>query len=208
MARRKPTAIRFFGPDFDVIINKLLRLVEAKMKDGQREFIILISSNGGSIFHGLSGSNYLKGIPAKITTHNFGHVDSISLVIFCSGSMRYSVPRASFTLHGASTNIKQDVQVDDRQLEESLIRIRKDLKNIAGEISKTTGKSNGEVDKAKMERTVLKLEDALERGLIHEISSELVPKGIEVISIQYRQPEQQRRNNKIGVVGLEHCVTD
>jgi ATP-dependent Clp protease protease subunit len=195
MARRKPTAIRFFGPVIDVTINKLLEQVDAKMKDGQREFLLLMSSNGGSIFHGLSAYNYLKGIPAKITTHNFGNVDSISVIIFCSGEMRLSVPRASFMLHGASTTIKQDVQVDDRQLGESLIRMRKDLKNIAGVISEATGKSIDEVDKAMMERTILKPEDALEWGLIHETRSELVSKGVEVISIQYQQPEQQRRNS-------------
>ncbi|NIS80643.1 MAG: hypothetical protein GTO14_10650 [Anaerolineales bacterium] len=195
MARRRPTAIRFFGPVLDVTVNKLLAQVDRKMSEGQREFHLLMSSNGGSIFHGLSAYNYLKGIPAMVTTHNFGNVDSISFVIFCSGAMRYSVSRASFMLHGASTTIKQDVQVDDRQLEESLIRMRNDLKNIAGVISETTGKSIDEVDKAMTERTILNPEEALDWGLIHGIRPELVPKGVEVISIQYQHPEHLRRNN-------------
>ena len=192
MARRKPTVIRFFGPVLDITVNKLLAQVDRKMSEGQREFHLLMSSNGGSIFHGLSAYNYLKGIPATITTHNFGHVDSVSLVIFCSGAMRFSVPQASFLLHGASTTIQQTVQVDDRQLEESLVRMRKDLKVIANIVSETTGKSITEVEEAMKVRSILSPEDALEWGLIYETRSALIPKGAEVISIQHHQPELQR----------------
>ena len=190
MARRKPTAIRFFGPVIDVTVNQLLAQIDRKMSEGQREFLILMSSNGGSIFHGLSAYNYLKGIPATVTTHNFGNVDSVSLVIFCSGAMRYSVPRASFMLHGASTTIKQAVQVDDRQLEESLFRMRRDLKNIAGVVCEATGKSFSDVEEAMKVRTILSPDDALEWGLIYETRAVLIPRGVEVISIQHQQPEQ------------------
>jgi ATP-dependent Clp protease protease subunit len=195
MAKRKPTVIRFFGPVLDITVNKLLAQVDRKLSEGQHEFLLLMSSNGGSIFHGVSAYNYLKGIPAKITTHNFGHVDSVSLVIFCSGAMRYSVPQASFLLHGASTTIQQDVQVDDRQLEESLIRMRKDLKVIANIVSGATGNGLPEVEEAMRVRTVLSPEAAMEWGLIHETRSTLMPKDAEVISIQHHQPVQQRGNN-------------
>lgn len=175
-------------------MNKLLAQVDRKLSEGQREFHLLMSSNGGSIFHGVSAYNYLKGIPATITTHNFGHVDSVSLVIFCSGAMKYSVPQARFLLHGASTTIQQNVQVDDRQLEENLMRMRKDLKIIANIVSEATGKSIAEVGEAMKVRTVLSPDDALEWGLINETRSALIPKDAEVISIQHHQPVQQRGN--------------
>jgi ATP-dependent protease ClpP protease subunit len=195
MARRKPTIIRFFGPVLDITVNKLLAQVDRKLSEGQREFLLLMSSNGGSIFHGLSAYNYLKGIPATITTHNFGHVDSVSLVIFCSGAMRFSVPQASFLLHGASTTINQTVQVDDRQLEESLVRLRKDLKVIANIVSETTGKSVAEIENAMKVRTILSPADAMEWGLINETRSALIPEDAEIISIQHHQPEHQRCND-------------
>jgi len=192
MTRRKPTVIRFFGPVLDITVNKLLAQVDRKLSEGQREFLLLMSSNGGSIFHGLSAYNYLKGIPATITTHNFGHVDSVSLVIFCSGAMRFSVPQASFLLHGASTTINQTVQVDDRQLEESLVRMRKDLKVIANIVSETTGKSVAEIEKAMKVRTILSPADAMEWGLINEARSALIPEDAEIISIPHHQPEHQQ----------------
>ena len=73
----KPVVIRFFAPVIDATVNALMNAVDQKMKQGLKDFIILISSPGGSVVHGLSAYNYLKGLPASITTHNFGSVDSI-----------------------------------------------------------------------------------------------------------------------------------
>ena len=77
----KPVVIRFFAPVIDTTVNTLLSAIDEKMKQGIRDFIILISSPGGSVIHGLSAYNYLKGLPAVITTHNFGSVDSIGIVL-------------------------------------------------------------------------------------------------------------------------------
>jgi len=96
--------IKFFAPVIDVTINALMNAIDQQMKQGQRSFIILVSSPGGSVFHGLSAYNYLKGLPAEITTHNFGSVDSIGVVLYCGGKKRLSVPQARFLLHGVSAN--------------------------------------------------------------------------------------------------------
>jgi ATP-dependent Clp protease protease subunit len=82
---RLPIVIKFFSPVIDVSVNALMDIFDKKMRQGQREFILLISSPGGSVFHGLSAYNYLKGIPADIITHNFGSVDSIGVTLYCGG---------------------------------------------------------------------------------------------------------------------------
>jgi ATP-dependent Clp protease protease subunit len=79
----KPIVIKFFAPVIDVTINALMNAIDQKMKQGATQFVILVSSPGGSVFHGLSAYNYLKGLPVTISTHNFGSVDSIG-VIFSS----------------------------------------------------------------------------------------------------------------------------
>jgi ATP-dependent protease ClpP protease subunit len=66
----KPTVVKFFAPVVDVTINALMNTADQKMKQGAIQFILLISSPGGSVFHELSGYNYLKGVLANITTHN------------------------------------------------------------------------------------------------------------------------------------------
>jgi ATP-dependent protease ClpP protease subunit len=102
----KPVIIRFFAPVIDATINALMSAVDQKMKQGTKEFIILISSPGGSVIHGLSAYNYLKGLPASIATHNFGSVDSIGIVIYCAGSRRLSAPQARFLFHGVNIQFK------------------------------------------------------------------------------------------------------
>ena len=104
----KPTVIKFFAPVIDVTINALMDAINQKMKQGVNQFTILISSPGGSVFHGLSAYNYLKGLPVSVTTHNFGSVDSIGVVLFCGGSKRLSVPEARFLLHGVSAGFQNE----------------------------------------------------------------------------------------------------
>jgi hypothetical protein len=40
----KPTVIKFFAPAIDETVNSLINTVDEKMRQGAREFILLISS--------------------------------------------------------------------------------------------------------------------------------------------------------------------
>ena len=186
----KPVVIKFFAPVIDVTINSLMNAIDQKMKQGVTNFIILISSPGGSVFHGLSAYNYLKGLPAAIITHNFGSVDSIGIILFCGGSKRLSVPQARFLLHGVSANFEQRVSLEEKQLEERLKGLRIDIENIAKVIAANTGKNVKDVTDAMLERTTLNPEEAQLWGLVHEIKSELFEAGSEVISIQFQQQQK------------------
>ena len=185
----QPTVIKFFAPVLDVTINALMNAIDQKMKAGQRSFIILISSPGGNVFYGLSAYNYLKGIPADISTHNFGSVDSIGVILYCGGTKRLSVPQARFLLHGVSAQFTQPTSLEEKQLEERLNGLRIDLENIAKVIAANTGKTQDEVFQAMLDRTTLNPEEAMAWGLVHEIKTELFSGGAEVISIQYQQQQ-------------------
>lgn len=182
----KPTVIRFFAPVIDVSVNALLSVIDEKMKQGIREFILLISTPGGSVFHGLSAYNYLKGLPATVTTHNFGQVDSIGLVLYCSGKRRLSVPQARFLLHAVHANFKNE-SLEEPQLEERLKGLKIDIENIAKVIATNTGKTIEEVTNAMLSRTTLNPDQAKAWGLVHEIKTELFEVGSEVISIEAQQ---------------------
>ena len=186
----KPTVIKFFAPVIDATINALMNAVDQKMKQGATQFVILISSPGGSVFHGLSAYNYLKGLPATITTHNFGSVDSIGVVLFCGGSKRLSVPQARFLLHGVSASF-QNERLEEKQLEERLKGLRIDIENIAKVIAANTGKTIQEVTNVMLERTTLNPDEAKTWGLVHDIRSELFDAGSEVISIQHQETPKQ-----------------
>jgi ATP-dependent Clp protease, protease subunit len=190
----KPVVVRFFAPVIDVTVNALMSAVDQRMKQGTREFIILVSSPGGSVVHGLSAYNYLKGLPASITTHNFGSVDSIGIVIYCAGSRRLSVPQARFLFHGVNVQFRGEQNLDEKLLEERLGGLRMDVENIAKVIAANTGKSTKDIIDAMIDRMVLNPEQAQSWGLVHEIKSELFEAGSEVIAIQAQQqppPQQQ-----------------
>ena len=187
----KPVVIRFFAPVMDATVNALMSAVDQRMKQGTRDFIILVSSPGGSVVHGLSAYNYLKGLPASITTHNFGSVDSIGIVIYCAGTKRLSVPQARFLFHGVNVQFRGEQNLDEKLLEERLGGLRIDVENIAGVIAANTGKSTKEITDAMIERMVLNPEQAQSWGLVHEIKSELFEAGSEVIAIQAQQQPPQ-----------------
>ncbi len=187
----KPVVIRFFAPVIDATVNALMTTVDQKMKQGIRDFIILISSPGGSVVHGLSTYNYLKGLPANITTHNFGSVDSIGIVLYCAGTRRLSVPQARFLLHGVSAQFKGNQSLEEKQLEERLKGLRIDIENIAKVIAENTGKSVEDVTDAMLERITLNPEEAQSWGLVHEVKSQLFEAGSEVVSIQAQQQQQK-----------------
>lgn len=186
----KTVVIKFFAPVIDITINALMNAIDQKMKEGVKDFTILISSPGGSVFHGLSAYNYLKGLPATITTHNFGSVDSIGVVLYCGGSNRLSVPQARFLLHGVAANFKQPTSLEEKQLEERLKGLKIDLENIAKVIADNTGKNVKEVTDAMLDRTALNPEEAKNWGLVTDIKSELFNAGSEVISIQFQQQQK------------------
>jgi len=185
----RKVVIKFFAPVIDITVNALLTAIDQKLKMGIDEFRILISSPGGSVFHGLSAYNYLKGIPAKIITHNFGSVDSIGIVMFCAGDKRLSVPQARFLLHSVRGNFKNEA-LEEKQIEERLKSIRIDIENIAKVISENTVKSEEEIINAMSERTTLNPEEGKKWGLVDEISPDLFQKGSEIISIQFQSTHQ------------------
>ncbi len=186
----KPVVIRFFAPVIDATVNALMNAVDQKMKQGIKEFIILISSPGGSVIHGMSAYNYLKGLPASVTTHNFGSVDSIGIVLYCAGSKRLSVPQARFLFHGVNVQFQGQQNLDEKLLEERLKGLRIDMENIAKVIAANTGKSARDATDAMFERITLNPEEARSWGLVHEIQSELFEAGSEVIAIQFQQQPQ------------------
>jgi len=193
----KPVTIKFFAPVIDITINALMNAIDQKMKQGVTNFVILISSPGGSVFHGLSAYNYLKGLPATITTHNFGSVDSIGVILYCGGSKRLSVPQARFLLHGVNVNFPQKVSLEEKQLEERLKGLKIDIENISKVIAANTGKNEKEVTDAMLERTTLNPDEAKSWGLVHEIKSKLFEIGSEVISIQFQKQQSFLKSQNV-----------
>ncbi|MGH8578598.1 MAG: ClpP family protease [Gammaproteobacteria bacterium] len=183
MAKKQKTVyIKLFGMVDAGSTNALMNIVDKKLEKGVERLVMLISSPGGSVFHGLSIYNYLMGIPAQIETHNFGSVHSIAVAIYLAGKKRYCVTNARYLIHPVAfftTNEKYE----EKQLEERLKGIRIDDENIASLIAQRTGKKTKEIIEAMRERTTLNAEQAIAFGLAHKVQNVLFPPGAELLAI-------------------------
>ncbi|MEP0861684.1 MAG: ATP-dependent Clp protease proteolytic subunit [Ignavibacterium sp.] len=150
-------------------------MIDSKIRDKYERLNLLISSPGGSVFHGISLYNFLKGAPIDVWTYNFGSVDSIGVVIFCAGKKRLSVPHARFLIHGVRFNLSGNVIFDEKQIEEHLKSLKIDQQNIARIIADTTQKPINTVEEDMNNRTTLNPNEAKDYGLVHDIQSNLFP---------------------------------
>jgi len=171
----KEAYIRFMAPIIPQTADQLFKIIDQKIKEKCGKLHLMISSPGGSVFHGLSLYNFLKGAPIEIDTYNFGSVDSIGVIIFCSGKKRYSVPHARFLIHGVRFNITGNASFDEKQIDEHLKSLKIDQHNIARVIADTTGKAAHKIEEDMNNRTTLNPTEAKDYGLIHEVKSELFP---------------------------------
>jgi len=188
----KQLVIKFFTPVSEQSSIDLMTTIDSAINSGVDDLTLLMSTPGGSVFHGLSIYNYLQGLPLKnLTTHNFGSVDSIGVVIYCAGKVRNSSPQARFLIHGVSAQFQGQFSLEEPQLEERLRGLQIDIENIAKVIAENTGKTVKDVTSAMLARTTLNPEQAKEWGLVHEIKTELFEAGSQVISIMPK-PDPER----------------
>jgi ATP-dependent Clp protease, protease subunit len=167
--------IRFMAPVIPETTDQLVRVIDKAIQSKIDRVHLMLSSPGGSVFHGLSIFNFLKGMPIEVNTYNFGSVDSIGVVIFCAGLKRFSVPHARFLIHGVRLNIQGNASFDEMQLQEHLKSVKIDQENIARVIADTTGKALHKIEEDMNSRTTLNPNQAKDYGLVHEIKSELFP---------------------------------
>ena len=189
----KEMYIRFMASVSPETTSRLFQVLDSAVLNKYERIHLMLSSPGGSVFHGLSCYNFLRGFPLETLTYNFGSVDSIGVVIFCAGSRRFSVPHARFLIHGVRFNIQGTASFDEKQLEEHLKSVKIDQENIARVIADTTEKPLHKIEDDMSSRTTLNPTQAKDYGLVHEIQSSLFPAGADlaVVGEQMQQGRPQ-----------------
>lgn len=185
--------IRFMAAVVPETAAQLFQLFDIATQNKIERIHLLLSSPGGSVFHGLSIYNYLKGSPFDTHTYNFGSVDSIGIIIFCAGSRRLSVPHARFLIHPVQFNVRGNAAFDEKQLDEHLKGLKIDQENIARVMADTTGKPLHKIEEDMIGRTTLSPNQAKDYGLVHDIESALFPADAKLAvigePIQTQQPK-------------------
>jgi len=166
------------------IAAKLITAVEEKLRGGMTELHLLMASPGGLIDPGMAMYNFLRGIPVKVSTYNYGSVDSVAGVIYCAGTRRLATPHCKFLIHGVNWTFSQPTSVTEQQMREYLGQIAALKRNIASVISDATGKTLDAVEADMTKSLTLTAELAKAYGLVHELTTTLVPAGAEIIGIR------------------------
>jgi len=174
---KNPCWIRFMAPVIPPTVNALFQSIDQAMAAGADQIHLMLSSPGGSVFHGLSAHNYLRGLGIPVTTYNFGSVDSIGVVIFCAGAERICVPHARFLIHSVSLNFNGQLVLDEKGLEEHLKGVKIDAENIARVIADTSIRNLSQVEKDMLDRTTLTPTQAKEYGLVTKVQKDLYSGG-------------------------------
>jgi len=175
--------VRFLAEVNQQSINVLISIVEDLIRKGTKNILLLISSPGGSVFHGISAYNFLKRAPISIETCNFGSVDSIASVIYCAGLKRYCVPSARFLIHSISFNVQGNASFEEKKLNEIIAGLKLDRENISKIIAENCGKKQREIEKIMFTGKTYNPEEAKSFGLVTEIKDKLFEEGEEIIGI-------------------------
>lgn len=189
-------AIRFLAPVNNQTSDQLFRAIDDQLKQGTTKIRLLLSTPGGSVFHGLSIHNFLRGLPIEVDTYNFGSVDSIGVVIFSSGTKRFTVPHSRFLLHGVKFNVSGKTSMDEVQLGEYLKSLQIDQHNVAKVIADTTNKTVAEIESDMNSRITLNPEQAQQYGLVHNVKVNLLEPGMQLTTIgEPMQGKPYKANN-------------
>jgi hypothetical protein len=105
LAQDRRVVINFVGTIDAPKVENLKHAIDSQIALGVRKFTLLISSAGGDMRAAANAFNYLRTVPAEITTFSIGNVYSSALILYSAGYHRYSLPgpAARFLLQPTST---------------------------------------------------------------------------------------------------------
>ena len=166
-------------------IEALLAATANLVNQGFRDIVLLLSTPGGSVMHGITAYNVLRGLPVNLFTHNVGNVDSIGTVIFLAGSRRHACPQATFMLHGVAFGTASPSQFFERNLQERLQSLRADQQRIAAIYQERAGIDTEQAEQFFLGETTINAPDAVNRGLVHELKQVEIAPGSPVIQLVF-----------------------
>lgn len=167
-----PATIRFTGPIREPQVTRLMATVDDAVAGGAGTVRLLLSSQGGSVFWGVTAYNHLKGVPARVVTHNLGSVNSVAVALYCAGDERLVTPHGRFLLHPLTAPFKPS-SLERGQLAERLAGMDEDERVVSSIIAEATGSRPADIVTAMHERSFWHADEAVARGLAHRIEARL-----------------------------------
>jgi ATP-dependent protease ClpP protease subunit len=184
----KPAAyISFSAEIVPQTIEVLLGTVSNLVNNGHTEIHLLLSTPGGSVMHGITAYNVLRGLPIKLVTHNAGNVDSIGTVVFLAGEERFACPHSTFMLHGVALSTQSPASFFERNLAEKLASVQADQARIKGVYTERASITAEQAETYFLSETTLNASEAVNRGLVHEVRQISIPAGSPVLQLVFNR---------------------
>lgn len=152
-----------------------------------QEIHLMLSSPGGIVMNGMNLYNVLRAMPAKLTTHNAGNVDSIGNVVFLAGEKRYACAHSTFMFHGVGVDLNQGVRLEQKLLRERLDSIESDHKRIGALMADRTSLTKEAIEGLFREAQTKDVTFATGCGIVHEIRDVQIPTGSTVVSLVFQR---------------------
>lgn len=148
---------------------------------------LLVSTPGGSVMHGITLYNTLRGMPFELVTHNVGNVNSIGNAIFLAGDVRYACPHSTFMFHGVGFDVQAGIRLEEKILRERLDAIGADQKLIAAIIEERSNIAAADIQQLFLEAQTKDADWAVQAGIIHEIRNVNLPAGSPVQAFVFQR---------------------
>jgi ATP-dependent Clp protease, protease subunit len=149
---------------------------------GVSEYVIYLSTPGGSPWAGFNLYSFMKSRPEKTTVYNMGNVDSAAVQFFLGFKERFAIPNSTFMIH--PTTFSKDVLpqfyslFDARKAVHEIDSIETRTVNII--LAETAARRTEEltvesVRNAMFQTTIIPAEKALSFGIIEAIKEPVLP---------------------------------
>jgi ATP-dependent Clp protease, protease subunit len=178
------TYINFHAAINQHTTQNLMTVISQKLVAGTTDFYILLSTPGGEVSSGMTVYNFLRGIPAQLTMHNIGNVDSVGNAIFLAADTRLASQHATFMFHGVGIQV-QNVTLEEKRAREFLHAILADQVRIAEVIVQRTTIMPRRARQLFREARTKNATDAMNDGIIQRIADPNIPAGADIISFVF-----------------------
>lgn len=166
-------------------VQNLMAAIAAKLAQGTDEFYFLLSTPGGAVMSGLTLYNFLRAIPAKITMHNIGNVDSIGNAIFLAADResRFACPHSTFMFHGVGADLTASTRIEEKNGREMLESILADQNRIGSILVERTELTPDQAGQLFREASTKDATNARAVGIVAEIRDLVIPANAEILSL-------------------------
>jgi ATP-dependent Clp protease protease subunit len=183
----RPVSLVFVGPIQNPASKNLRNICCSVVTSGTKDIQILFSSSGGLVDEGFALYNFLRALPVNLTMHAIGYVDSMALVVFLAGQVRYCSPDSTFLFHdfawGAPGAVNQ-TRSQWADLNESLNRTTVRSKELL-KLRTTFTDKDFEALKLYEKATIQGAGFAKEKGIVNDIKEAAIPAGALIANVDF-----------------------